>query len=375
MNVRKALITIVVVVVAIFLAMMMSKYFVDKKEIPESREKEEAKLYVKATPVSYTVNYARITATGRLSSQHAVDLSAEVSGQVLRGNVTLKEGATFKKGDLLVRIFDEEARSNLKASKSRFLNGIAGILPDMKIDFPDSYNKWSDFFNTIIISKPLPDLPQIDSDKEKVFLASRNILSDYYTIQSAEIRLEKYRIYAPFNGTFTNVMMEVGSVANPGSRIATMIKTNKLELEVPVKIDDIYWINVGDNVQASTKDGLYTWNGKVVRKSDYVDPSSQSITVFVALESTGSKPLYQGQYLKAVFAEQNLDESMEIPRNAIFNKEMVYTIEEGKLKKQRVNILKTNEASVLFSGLEPGTVVVIEPLVNAQEGTNTEILK
>ena len=344
MNIRKTIITIGVVVFAIFLAVLLSKYFVDRKEIPESREKEEAKLYVKASPVIYNVNYAGVSATGRLSSQHAVELSAEVAGQVLSGNILLKEGATFRKGDLLVQIFDDEARSNLKASKSRFLNGIAGILPDMKIDFPHSYTTWSDFFNAINISKPLPDLPQIDSDKEKVFLASRNILSDYYTIQSAEIRLEKYKIYAPFNGTFTNVMMEVGSVANPGSRIATMIKTDKLELEVPVKIDDIYWINVGDNVKASTKDGLYTWNGKVVRKSDYVDPNSQSITVFVALESTKSKPLYQGQYLKAVFAEQNLDESMEIPRNAIFNKEFVYTIDEGKLKKQRVNILKTNES-------------------------------
>lgn len=375
MNVRKAIISIVIIIVAVFLAVLLSKYFVDRKEIPETREKEEAKLYVKASPVIYNVHYAGITATGRLSSQHAVDLSAEVSGLVLKGNVTLKEGATFKKGDLLVRIFDEEARSNLKASKSRFLNGIAGILPDMKIDFPESYTTWSDFFNSINISKPLPNLPQMDSDKEKVFLASRNILSDYYTIQSAEIRLEKYKIYAPFNGTFTNVMMEVGSVANPGSRIATMIKTDKLELKVPVKIDDIYWINVGDNVKASTKDGLYTWNGKVIRKSDYVDPNSQSITVFVALEPTKLKPLYQGQYLKAVFAEQNLDESMEIPRNAIFNKDIVYTIEEGKLKKQRVNILKTNETTVLFSGLKSGTLVVVEPLVNAKEGTNAEILK
>lgn len=375
MNIRKAIISIAVVVVAIFLAMSLSQYFVDRKEIPESREKEEVKLYVKATPVSYKMNYAGITVTGRLSSQHEVDLSAEVLGQLLPGNVNLKEGTTFKKGNLLIRIFDEEAKSNLKASKSRFLNGIAGILPDMKIDFPESYGKWTNFFNEINITKLLPNLPNIDSDKEKVFLASRNILNDYYTIQSAEIRLSKYKIYAPFNGTFTNVMMEVGSVVNPGSRIATMIKTDKLELEVPVKIEDIYLVNVGDNVVASTKDGLYSWNGKVVRKADYVDPNSQSITVFVALEPTKSKPLYQGQYLKAVFAEQNLDNSMEIPRNAIFNKEMVFTVEDGKLKKQRVNILKTNHTSVLFSGLESGTMVVVEPLVNAQEGTNAEILK
>jgi multidrug efflux pump subunit AcrA (membrane-fusion protein) len=374
MNIRKALISIAVVIVVIILSVLLSNFFIDNKKLPETREKEEILLYVKAEPVLYKVNYAGISATGRLTSQHAVDLSAEVSGQVLQGNVHLKEGTTFKKGDLLVHIFDEEAKSNLKASKSRFLNGIAGILPDMKIDFPESYNKWINFFNSINIDKPLPGMPDIDSDKEKVFLASRNILNDYFTIQSAQIRLSKYNIYAPFVGTFTNVMMEVGSVVNPGSRIATMIKTDKMELEVPVRIEDIYWVNIGDDVVASTQDGLLSWNGKVVRKSDYVDPNSQSITVFVAIEPTKSKPLYQGQYLKAVFSEKNLDSSMEIPRNAIFNKELVYTVENGKLEIHKVDILKTNETSALISGLEPGTMVVVEPLVNAQKGTNAEIL-
>lgn len=375
MNIRKAIISIVVIAVIIALATMLSQYFVSNKPIPETREKEEAKLYVRAKPVVYQINTSGITATGRLSSQHAVDLSAEVSGQILKGDINLKEGKKFKKGELLVRIFDEEAKNNLKASKSRFLNGIAGILPDMKIDFPDSYDRWLKFFNDIDINKALPELPKIVTDKEKVFLASRNVLNDYFTILSAQIRLSKYHIYAPFNGSFTNVMMEVGSIANPGSRIATMIKTDILELEVPIRIDDIYWVNIGDDVVASTKDGLRSWNGKVIRKSDYVDPNSQSISVFVTLESTKDNPLYQGQYLKAVFSEKELKESMEIPRNAIFNKNTVYTIVDGKLQKSIIDILKTNETSALISGLEAGTIVVVEPLVNAQEGTNAEILK
>ncbi len=374
MNIRKAIISISIVIVVIFLAMMLSQYFVDNKPIPETREKEEAKLFVKALSVSYGVNTSGISATGRVSSQHAVDLSAGVPGKVTPGDINLKKGTKFKKGDLLVRLMDNEARSNLKASKSRFLTGIAGILPDMRIDFPDNYNKWLTFFNSIDISTPLPKLPKIDSDKEKVFLASRNILNDYYTIESAQIRISKLEIYAPFNGTYTKVMMEVGSICATGSRIATMIKTDKLLLEVPIRIEDIYWVNIGDKVVASTADGQNKWEGKVIRKSDYIDPNSQSITVSVSLESTKDKPLYQGQYLKAKFSEKTFDDSMEIPRNAIFNKNMVYTVVDGKIKKQYVEILKTSGTSVLFSGLEAGTTVVVEPLVNAQEGTNAEIL-
>jgi len=375
MNWRKTLVGLIVVIVLFVIVFMLSNMFSGMAESPEDKQKEAIKLYVKTEKVAYTTNEAKIVETGRLSSQQSVDLSAEVQGQILPGNITLKEGTKFKNGDLLVRIFDEEARNNLKASKSRFMNGIAGILPDLKIDFPESYQKYFDFFNSIKIDKPLPELPALDSDKEKVFLASRNILNDYFNIKSAEVRLSKYRLYAPFDGTFTMVFLEPGSVANPGSRIASMIRTDKLELEVPVRIEDAYWINVGDHVQVSTKDRKIQWTGKVVRKSDFMDPSSQTITLYVALSQQQDKRLYQGQYLVAEFAAKTLENSMEIPRNAIFNKDRVFTVEDGKLKENKVEVLKSNETTAFFTGLPEGLDLVVEPLVNAKDGFNAEILK
>ncbi|MBE0648044.1 MAG: HlyD family efflux transporter periplasmic adaptor subunit [Bacteroidales bacterium] len=374
MNLRKSIITIVVLVVLFILSSLLYMLFSGMEEKTEDKQREEIKLFVNSEKVAYTTNLAMIVETGRLSSQHSVDLSAEVQGEILPGNVTLQEGAKFKKRDLLVRIFDEEARNNLKASKSRFLNAIAGILPDIRIDYPGSYKKYEDFFNSVKINEPLPSLPEADSDAEKIFLASRNILNDYFNIKSSEVRLSKYNLYAPFDGSFTRVFLEAGSVANPGSRIASMIRTDKMELEVPVRIDDAYWINVGGQVKVSTKDRNLSWTGTVVRKSDFMDPASQAITVFVALTPDKDKPLYQGQYLVAEFAAKTLKESMEIPRNAVFEKNKVFTVVDGKLKKAEITVLKTNETSVIFSGLPVGTDVVVEPLVNAKEGFNAEIL-
>lgn len=375
MNWRKSIINLIVIIVLFFISFLLFKMLAGMAETKEEKQKEAIKLFVKTEKVSYSTNTATIVETGRLSSQQMVDLSAEVQGQILPGEVVLKEGTKFNKGALLVRIFDDEARNNLKASKSRFMNGIASILPDIKIDFPDSYKKYDDFFNSINIDKPLPELPKLDSDKEKVFLASRNVLNDYFTIKSTEVRLSKYRLYAPFNGTFTAVYMEPGSVANPGSRIASMIRTDKLELEVPVRIEDAYWINIGDMVNVSTKDSHLHWKGRVVRKSDFMDASSQAINVYVALDSERDKPLYQGQYLKAEFAAKEIQHSMEIPRNAVFEKDRVFTVYEGKLKEHKVDILKANETTVFFSGLPEGLDIVVEPLVNAKEGFNAEILK
>ncbi|MCF8405763.1 MAG: HlyD family efflux transporter periplasmic adaptor subunit [Bacteroidales bacterium] len=375
MNWRKTIISILAIIIMIALGFFLNGMFSGMAKSPEEKQKEELLLYVKTQKVEYSSNSSKIIETGRLASQQTVDLSSEVQGQILPGEVVLKEGTRFSKGELIVHIFDDEAKNNLKAGKSRFMNSLAGILPDIRIDFPESYDKYQIFFNSIKIDDPLPELPQLDSDKEKVFLASRNILNDYYNIKSAEIRLGKYKLFAPFDGTFTSVYLEPGSVANPGSRIASMIRTDKHELEVPVRVEDAIWIDIGDAVKVSTKDRLLHWQGKVVRKSDFMDPSSQTIAVFVSLSPEKDKPLYQGQYLKAEFASKTLENSMEVPRNAVFNKDRVFTVIDGKLKENQVNILKANETSVIISGLPVGADLVIEPLVNAKEGFNAEILK
>jgi len=374
MNWRKSFINIIAVIALLAAAFGVYKLLGSFGTDPEEKAREESKFYVQTEKVTYVSNSAKIIETGRLLSQQKVDLSAEVQGQIIAGNVVLREGTNFKKGDLLIRIFDEEARNNLKASKSRFLNSIAGILPDIKIDYPESFDKYVAFFNTVKIAEPLPPLPQLDSEKEKVFLASRNVLNEYYIIKSAEIRLSRYRQYAPFDGTFTTVFLEPGSVANPGSRIASMIRTDKLELEVPVRIGDAYWINVGDKIKLFTKDRHLSWQGTVVRKSNFMDPSSQTITIYIAVSPEKNKPLYQGQYLLAEFASKTLEGSMAIPRNAIFNTDKVFIVEDGQLKKSRINVLKTNERTIIFSGLPEGADLVVEPLVNAKEGSNAEIL-
>ena len=374
MNWRKSLITIAVVVVLFILSSLLYMMFAGMEEKAADKQREEIKLFVKTEKVAYSTNQAKIIETGRLSSQHTVDLSSEVQGEILPGEVLLREGTKFRKGTLLVRIFDEEAQNNLKASKSRFLNSIAGILPDIKIDYPGSYTKYEDFFNAVDLSELLPPLPKPSSEAEKIFLASRKILNDYFTIKSSEVRLSKYNLHAPFDGSFTKVYLEPGSVANPGSRIASMIRTDKLELEVPVRIEDAYWIHKGDKVKVSTKDRKINWVGTVVRKSDFMDPATQTITAFVSLTPGKGKPLFQGQYLLAEFAAKTLEASMEIPRNAVFEDEFVFTVEEGKLKKSAIKILKTNETTVIFSGLPKGVEVVVEPLINAREGINAEIL-
>ena len=354
----------------IIISFLSMKTLSGLKENPPPKPQEEIIRVVKSKPIKYSDVTAPISASGRLSSKSEITISAEVSGKILDGNIPFKEGQTFKEGDLLLKIYDSEAALNLKATVSSFLTQLAGILPDLKIDFPESYPKWYNFFESIEIEKDLPNLPEISSTKEKVFLASKNVLNNYYSIKSSELRLKKYSIYAPFSGAITQVNVEVGAIANIGASLGKIINTSSLELEVPLELDDSKWINIGD--QVTVNNGL---KGRVIRKAESVDEQTQSIIVYIALVNSNSNPIYKGQYLMAKFQGIPLEDVMEIPRNAVFNSNEVFVVKDSLLTKEEINVVKINEKTLYFNGVEENTELVVEPLINAPERTKVSIIR
>ena len=122
--------------------------------------------------VQYTTQNSTLEATGRILSQQSVELIAEVQGKLLPGDVPLKAGQEFRAGDVLARIYDRDTRFALQARKSAYLNALANILPDLKMDYPEAYTAWVDFFNTIDLENPLPPFPEVNAPL-KIFLSSR----------------------------------------------------------------------------------------------------------------------------------------------------------------------------------------------------------
>ena len=264
------------------------------KEAPLKAERPVVKKYVKTAPVVYTNVKTEILAFGRVRTAQSLDLIAEVSGRMSEGSVRLKEGQRFKKGDLLFKIDDEEARLNLQSQKSNFLRDLAAILPDMKIDFSENFATWEEYFNSIDLERSLPELPKFKSQKEKTFLATKNIYSNFYTIKSQESKLKKHRFYAPFSGNIYSVNLQSGSFVNPGSNIAKLIRPNQLELKVDVGAAEIDWIDLGSSATVYSDDGK-SWVGKVTRVGEFINQNTQSIDVFIAIQANDNK-LYDGQF-------------------------------------------------------------------------------
>ena len=335
---------IVIIAAFIFivaLAYGLMRFLAAQKEDLKSRPPVEAKRYVQAQPINYSRVVSPVSAPGRLTSVAEVDIIAEASGRIESGEVSLKKGARFSKGDVLFVVYPDEAELALKASKSQFLNTLANLLPDIKIDFPQYEKNYMAFFSSINLDDPLPPFPDIKDEKLKIFLTSRNVLSQYYNIRRDELQLSRRTVVAPFTGTFTEVMMEVNSYVNAGSRVARAIKTDELELEVPIDRFDASWIKIGDKVNVyDDKQGI-TWIGRVVRKNQFVDPQTQSQGIFVLLKNHNSPTLLAGEYYRAEFPGHPIDGAMEVPRNILFNTNEVFVIVNNRLEKRMVNIMFT----------------------------------
>ncbi len=332
---------------------------------------QEQKRTVKATPIEYRSREISLSNMGRVISERAVDIITEVPGEILPGAVALKRGQNFREGQILLKIDDEEARLTIYAQKSDFLTAIANVLPELKIDYQDTYNTWQKYFDQLSVEKPLSPLPEINSSQEKVFFSTRNIINQFYTIKSVEERLDKYIIRAPFTGSYSEVLQEEGAVVNAGTRIARITRSNRLEVELPVRTEDLDFIRNGLVVNVSSPTHRSTWKGSVNRISDIVDPTTQSVNIYISFNPQKER-VYDGQYLEVEIPGTRLKNVMEIPRNAVFNRNEVFLVKENRLHVQPIKIENFNEETLYFSGLEAGEMVVTEPLINAYE--NMEVV-
>lgn len=335
-----------------------------KDDSKKGGESSDNKKYVKVHKITNDTIDIYVEGYGRVASSRNINVSAEVQGVLQSGGISLKPGQSFSQGQLLFKINSTEAQLALKARKSGFLNLVATIIPDIKIDFPNNSKAWEDFLNNINLDENLPELPSFSSNKEKTFLAAKNVLAEYFNIKGDEERLKKYNIYAPFSGTILTVNSEVGAMVSPGAPIATIIKTVALEVTIPIDPKDVSLINIGSAVEIYSENKEVKWNGKVSRMAQNINANTQSVDVYINILGE-AKDLYNGMYVSAKIAADYVVNADEIPRRSFLNDLQVYTVKDSMLIKKRPVIVKDNPSSIIVKGLEDGDLVVIEPIPGA----------
>jgi len=108
-----------------------------------------------------------ISANGNLVAKNKIEIFSEVQGVLEPTPKEFRAGNAYKKGEVILKLNSEEHYANLQAQKSNLYNSITSIMPDIRLDYPEAYQKWEQYLSEFDFNKTTPPLPEIDSEKEK----------------------------------------------------------------------------------------------------------------------------------------------------------------------------------------------------------------
>ena len=373
MTIREAVQSVATVAIAVaFIAggvVVAKKLAGSKPALPKSTQGGAATIFTKVVK-NESVPVA-VSATGSLMALNRVDLFSEVQGVMLPDGRKFKAGNRFSKGQALININSADFRANLMSQRSNLLNLITSALADIRLDFPDSFEKWNEYAKSFDVNSTVKELPAFASDQEKMFISGRNILSNYYGINNAELVLAKYNLSAPFNGVLTEVSVTPGTVIRPGQKLGSFIDPSVFEMETPVNSSMIKFLKVGQKVTVTATDNSgKSWEGSVIRINNLIDPSTQTRNAYLRLSGEG---LQEGMFLEASIAATEIENAIELPRSILMSDNQVYVTDGKTLQAQEIEPLYFSEKTVIVSGLKDGTQVLTKMPPSAYPGMKVVI--
>lgn len=360
----RKLIIVGVGVVVLALSFVLSNYFKNSKKRPKQKAVKVEKTVFTEEVKNGDVAIA-ITANGSVTAKNKVAIFSEVQGVLQGTGKEFKAGVSYRKGQTLLRINNQEFYATIQSQRSTLQNLIASIMPDMQLDYPESFQKWDVYLRNFDIKSTIKPLPEPSSDKEKYFITGKNIYTTFYNVKNLEARLAKYNVRAPFNGIITEALVTNGTLVRAGQKLGEFIDDTVFELALSVNGSFADVLQKGKKVTLNNLEKTKTWNGKVTRINGKIDQATQTVQVFIEVKG---KDVREGMYLEANVPIKTATEAIEIDRKLLVDNTSLYVVKNNKLDMVTVNPIHFNEKTVVVKGLENGEILVRKPVAGAYVG-------
>lgn len=337
---------------------------IDSKTTPTPRPLKVVKTVFVDT-VQNTVVPIQVPANGTLVAKRRVELFSEVQGVFKRGNKLFKPGQEYSQGELIIGIDASEYRASVQSAKSNLYNLITSIMPDLRLDYPEISAKWQAYLSGFDLNEVTPQLPEIQSEKERYFISGRGILTAYYNVKNQEERLAKYNIRAPYRGVLTEALVTEGTLVRSGQKLGEFIETGVYELEVAISKTFSDLLRVGKKVALENLERTKTYEGTITRINARVDQTTQTITAFIEVSDSDLK---EGMYLEASLQAKDEENAIEIDRSLLLEGDQIFVVRDSILDLIDVKPVYFTDKSVVLKEVPDGITIVSRPLVGAYAG-------
>lgn len=353
----------------LLVASLISSYFKNSKKKPERKvTKVEKTVFVKEVKNGEVPIV--ISANGNLVAKNKVDIYSEVQGVLRPTGKDFRVGVAYNKGQTLLRINSQEFYASIQSQRSSLQNLIASIMPDIRLDYPDSFEKWNSYLKNYNINKSVQPLPSTSSDKEKYFITGKNIYTTFYNLKNLEAKLAKYNLRAPFKGVLTETLVTNGTLVRVGQKMGEFIDLSVFELPLSINAGFADILQVGKTVALQNLEKTKTWSGKVSRINGKIDQASQTVQLYIEVKG---KSLREGMYLEANVPVKKAIEAIEINRKLLIENKFVYVVKDSVLDLIKIKAVHFNENTVVVKGLKNDMKLVSKPITGAYAGMPVKI--
>ena len=368
-----------------------------------------------------------VQVTGSFAADEQSDVATQIAGQIIATPVDM--GSFVQQGAVIARLDDRDARLRLQqllASQRQAEAALKQAEAKIGLDAGGNFNaaavpeviaarqnheaaeaqaklaetnarRYEKLAETGDVSRIIADQYRTQADtaraqanaaKQQYEVAINQARQNNQGIQTAQAGLAAARaqvaiaqkavsdtiIKAPFAGYISDRPVAIGEYVTPQSKIATVIKSNvlKLNLQLPEANAPIArpGVTVVATVAAFPK---AEFSGTISAVNPALDPASRTITVEASMRNEGNR-LKPGMFASAKIYEASGGQGVFVPRTAVQQESgessaRIYVVEGDVVKVRVVQIGElAGEAVRVLSGVQAGDVVATSNLEELFDG-------
>ena len=291
-----------------------------------------------------------VITTGTILANESVELKSEISGKVTK--ILFKEGSRIKKGDLLLKINDEELQAQLLGAKSAL------------------------------------KLAEDNMERAKKLLARQGISQQDYDAAANDLnvkranldlikaQIDKTEIKAPFEGIIGLRYVSEGSFINSSSVIASLqdIDPVKIDFSIPEKYAG--YVNKGDKIKFTVSGSDKTFTGTVFAIEPKIDESTRTLKIRAIAPNTSGEIL-PGSFADVTLILKEIQDALMVPTQAIIpilKGQKVYLCKNGKVAQAIVKTgIRTDTDVQITEGLSPQDTVITTGILQLAPGMPVKI--
>ena len=365
-----------------------------------------------------------ITEFGTVVAGNQADLRPLVSGRIVEVGQNYFEGAIITFGDILavidpfdykIEVADRAAALTEVITKGAETRAEIGSETRLLAITKSQLNlRKRDFNRRQKLAKQGSTSRKSLDDSEIAFNeASKAVALRQQTILRLENRLEQYeasvirarsaldlakrnlsetKLVAPFSGFLANAEVSIGQRVGTSDRIARLIEADRMEVRFRLTERDFSGllqttnkipqsrstsselINKKVRVRWRVGDRYLEFRAVIERLGAEIDATSGGINVYARLFDIGlDTPLRPGAFVEIIVPARMYQNVVRVPDTAIVGERDVYLVENGRLIKQTIDVVRRVNSWVLIRGKSlEGKYVVTRPFPEMAAGIRVE---